>query len=215
MPVVHLEKWPKWHGETVALLGGGPSLTLEQVARVERAHTEGRCRCIAINRSYALAPWADILYAGDRRWWGWHQEAQEIDGLRYPRATEFAGLKLTRQGPTVDGVIALGTSHELDIWAKTCALNHERDSGTDAMQIAAGCIKSDGTILLLGFDGECNGWWHSGYAKRMKQGLKWDKIFRHHKRLYSVFKQHGIKVVNCSPGSKIYAYPFRKLEDVL
>ena len=55
---------PLWPGATVALLGGGPSLTLQQIEYVR-----GRCRIIAINRAYRLVSEADWLHAADKSWW--------------------------------------------------------------------------------------------------------------------------------------------------
>mgnify|MGYP001617909464 CR=1 FL=1 len=55
----------EWRGQTAAILGGGPSLTLGQCETVRVAG----CRVIAVNNAYELAPWADILYFADRHWW--------------------------------------------------------------------------------------------------------------------------------------------------
>ena len=71
MNIPELPYWsiPKcWPGECVAILGGGFSLTQAQVD-----HCRGRCRVIAINRAFKLAPWSDWLYGCDSdRFWTWH-----------------------------------------------------------------------------------------------------------------------------------------------
>jgi hypothetical protein len=54
---------PVWAGETAVLVASGPSLCPSDVDRVR-----GRARVIAVNDGYRLAPWADVLYACDRRW---------------------------------------------------------------------------------------------------------------------------------------------------
>ena len=73
-----------WEGETVAILAGGPSLTQAQVDYVK-----GKCKVIAINSSYLLAPWADILYFCDNRWYTecGHKNRKEFK--------EFKGIKVT------------------------------------------------------------------------------------------------------------------------
>jgi len=53
----------EWPGETVFIVGGGPS-----VLGLELEALRGR-RVIAINSSVYKLPWADILYFGDWRWW--------------------------------------------------------------------------------------------------------------------------------------------------
>ena len=66
---------PLWQGETCAVLASGPSMSRE-VAELVR----GRVRVIAVNNQGidtevngklepALAPWADVLYAADAKWW--------------------------------------------------------------------------------------------------------------------------------------------------
>jgi hypothetical protein len=46
-----------WPGSTIVCLGDGPSLTREDVDFVR-----GKARVIAMNYSFRLAPWADVLY---------------------------------------------------------------------------------------------------------------------------------------------------------
>ena len=65
--------------ETAVCLGGGPSLAPQQVDTVR-----GKARVVAVNDAYRLAPWADVLYVCDHKWWGWH-----------PAALDFAGEKVT------------------------------------------------------------------------------------------------------------------------
>ena len=56
-----------WPGATVACLGCGPSLNADQVVLLR-----GRARVIAINDAWRVAPWADVLYGCDGRWWRKH-----------------------------------------------------------------------------------------------------------------------------------------------
>src|SRR5580765_1895454 len=54
---------PVWAGEPCAILASGPSMS-QQVADAVR-----RLRTVVVNNTFRLAPWADILYAADSRWW--------------------------------------------------------------------------------------------------------------------------------------------------
>ena len=80
---------PEWAGETVAILGGGPSLTLGQCEAVR----EAGCRVIAINNAYELAPLAAILYFTDRHWWEWNRKD--------PAYRRFSGRKVTLENKRI------------------------------------------------------------------------------------------------------------------
>src|SRR5262245_64746309 len=53
----------EWPGETVFIVGGGPSVLGQDLEALR-----GR-RVIVINSSCFAMPWADLLYFGDWRWW--------------------------------------------------------------------------------------------------------------------------------------------------
>jgi hypothetical protein len=85
---------PEWSGETCVCLGTGPSLTAADVDACR-----GRARVIAINDAYRLAPWADVLYAADRKWWAWHQGAPTFPGRKLtiePQRDVWPGLAMLR-----------------------------------------------------------------------------------------------------------------------
>lgn len=70
---------PDWFaGETVAILAGGPSMS-QDVATVLRA---SHIPCVAINTSFQLAPWADVIFAADMAWWNVYREALLLPGLK-------------------------------------------------------------------------------------------------------------------------------------
>lgn len=69
-------------GATIVILGGGPSLSLEDLAVVGVAHSLGLCRVIAINSTWRLFPTADVLYAGDCAWWNANPDAQAWPGMK-------------------------------------------------------------------------------------------------------------------------------------
>lgn len=78
-PKIPLWEIPRiWTGETVVCIGGGPSLTLEQIDMVYRVNSN----VIAINDAYRMAPWADILYGCDAMWWRWHDGVPGFKGIK-------------------------------------------------------------------------------------------------------------------------------------
>src|SRR6478735_2256963 len=77
---------------TVVCLGGGPSLTPEDVGACR-----GRAVVIAISDAYRLAPWADVLYSCDAKWWEYHRDAVEFPGLKFSldrRAAHRPGVQV-------------------------------------------------------------------------------------------------------------------------
>src|SRR5471032_37654 len=76
---------PEWSGGIAVLIGGGPSLTREQVAAVRTAREAERVNVIAVNDAYRIAPFADVCYFADSEWWTWHKDR--------PGFRDFAGQK--------------------------------------------------------------------------------------------------------------------------
>lgn len=60
--------------KTIVCIASGPSLTAADCALVK---TAGHLT-IAVNNSYLLAPFADVLYAGDRAWWAQYGKAAKV-----------------------------------------------------------------------------------------------------------------------------------------
>ncbi len=63
---------------TFAVLGTGPSMTLETANRVR-----GSCKVVAVSDAYRLAPWADAIVSHDPAWWAAHPEAFRVSGRRF------------------------------------------------------------------------------------------------------------------------------------
>jgi hypothetical protein len=120
-----------WSGETVAVLGTGPSLTPEAVALL-REH-----RTIAVNFACRLAPDADMLVALDGNW---PQEFREFKGMRVTAVADD-DLDALYVGPQWERV-KIGAGHEIEI----------HNSGLAAIRIAVGM--GAGRIILAGFDAE-------------------------------------------------------------
>jgi hypothetical protein len=119
-----------WPGETVAILGNGPTLAAELES------TERPTRSIAVNCAVTVAPWADMLVS--------------IDGNWPADAADYAGMRIMGIESDLDAhfvhmpheVVRLGPSNEI----------HIRNNALSAIRIAAqaGAAK----IVLFGFDTE-------------------------------------------------------------
>lgn len=192
--------FPDWSGDVAAILASGESATPEAVELLR-----GRCRLIVVNTSYHLAPWADVLYACDAKWWGWH------DG-----AADFAGLKVTYEKIAADkhnlqrvDLLPQGEGQD-----RLCLvpgqLGRGENSGFQAFNLALqfGARR----LLLLGLD-YCGKRWHGEHPNKREQSPhtleRWRAIFD---TTASEAKAMGADVVNLSAVSALKAFPKLTIE---
>lgn len=183
------------------------SADLVQLARA--AHAEGRCRLIAINNSYQLAPEADVLYFADAAWWQLHHTREAF--------TAFVGQKCTIEGTgseVIDGDIHMLRNAGVDGLSKTPdALTTGLNGGFQALgfAIAAGAAR----IILLGYDmrfvdGKSH--WHGGHEDSAASMQWYEGYIRSFKKLKL---PDGVQVLNATPGSALKCFPRVTLESVL
>jgi hypothetical protein len=164
-----------------AVLATGPSMSQAIADQVR-----GRCRAVAVNDAFRLAPWADALVGNDRRWWNTYPEALAFEGRKYC-AFQLKGCELLKPMPAFPA----GTN-----------------SGLQGCRVASmlGATK----ILLLGFD--LSGSHYFGpHPKPLKNTTP--ARFKEFIRQFSGWK--GAPIVNCTPGSALTRFPFSTLEEEL
>jgi hypothetical protein len=190
-----------WPGETVVILASGPSLT-----RTDVDYVRGKAKVIAINTTYQLASWADVLYACDARWWGWHRGAREFMGLK------FAMTKAAAQWP---GVIVLKNTGTNGLEHSSQGLRNGRNSGYQAINLAVHLGAQ--RIVLLGYDmqkgpkGEQH--WHADHPNKLGPDYrKWRDMFL---SLLDPLTKAGVEVINCTRATALDVFPCRPLESVL
>jgi hypothetical protein len=199
--------WQDWRGECVAIIGAGPSAKAIDVDMLR-----GRIHAIAINESYRLAPWADIVYSCDLAWWRLHK------GLE-----EFAGLKLThdliacRTYPALKHIKIENVGSDDILTDQPSYVGAGGNSGFQAMNLA---IQFGATgILLVGID--CNlehgPHWHGRHPYQMNNPApsnvkRWRAAFD---SVASKLHALGIDVVNCSPISALTNYPKMTVPEAL
>ncbi len=206
---------PDWQDETVFIIGTGPGVTPEMVNSIR-----GRGRVIAINYSVKLAPWADLLYAGDASFWklffelDLKQEGRRVcspwngvDHVVYPGYKDLDISDLERM---------MFTGEEgLDLKTPT-ALRTGKNSGYQAINLAVklGAKK----IILLGFDlrhhGNNKHHWFGGrgpYHTVPPYHLFIPKFETMTKDL----KKAGVTVINCTPESALKTFPIIPLKEAL
>lgn len=196
-----------WPGSTVVCLGTGPSLTQADVDVCR-----GRARVIAIKDAVTLAPWADVLYSADERWWAAVGPSLTYAGPRFGvcdlqdkhiATLERAGVHRLLIGG-VPGLHAKPTS--------VCTGNH---SGFSAINLAVHLGAR--TIVLLGYDmkaGEdgrrnvCE----SGLYDRKKPPYQWLDVYQ---SIVDPLTALGVRVLNASRETALTVFPRVTLEEAL
>ncbi len=196
----------RWPGETVVIIGGGPSLTVQDVDVVRQQHQRGLVRVIAVNDAYMIAPFADVLYAADGQWWNWHggvscfvRPKYSIEGrdqatwpdVQILRNTGFDGLELDPTG-----------------------LRAGFNSGYQAVNLAVhfGAAR----ILLLGFDMSPDGaktHWFGDHPQ--PRPSPYPQMIAAFETLIEPLREIGVEVLNCSRRTALTAFPCSPLADAL
>jgi hypothetical protein len=131
----------EWPGETVFIVGGGPS-----VLGIELEALRGR-RVIAINSSVYNLPWADFLYFGDWRWWFEPDNRAAVAGFRGRVVT------VSRLCSEDKKVLMCRCAKPPGLALAHDSLMQKWTSLTAATNLAAHLIGPGGTIVWLGADG--------------------------------------------------------------
>lgn len=204
---MNLDWFPDWAGETVIIVASGPSAT-----DVPIEIGKGKARFIAINNSWKLAPWADMLFACDFAWWKNANGCPEWPALKVSidrRACEVEAWDIKY-------VHCLRPDDRLHV-AERGVIGWGGNSGFHALNLAVqfGCRK----IILVGFDMTLqNGeHWHGRHPEGMNNPTagnvtRWRRAVDN---AATVTNALGIKVINSSPISALQSYPKMSLAEAL
>lgn len=195
--------YPDWSGQVAVIVGAGASATAASVGQLR-----GRARVIVVNTSYHLAPWADVLYACDRKWWDWHNGAPDFQGLKIAHEVAAAERYSLHRVDLVDGC-----EEDSKLSLTPGVLGRGGNSGYQGFNLALqfGARR----IGLLGLD-FCGRRWHglhpNGSEQKETTLAKWRVTFD---AAAPQTRQFGADVVNLSPVSALAAYPKMSVEAAL
>lgn len=192
----------QWPDETVVIIASGPSL-LETDVELCR----GKMRCIAVNDNWRLAPWADVLYACDVRWWVHHKGVPEFTGEKWtcdPRArAQFKELNC------VPGKFLPGLSFN------PAMIHTGRNSGYQAINLAV--LFGAKRILLLGFDMQKTGGkahWFGPHDSALVATSGYDGFIQCFRTIPPLIKGRGIEIINCTRETALSMFPRMAIEEV-
>lgn len=200
----------EWAGQTAFILGGGPSLR-----GFDAEVLRGR-KIIAVNNSWEMAPWSEVLYFCDEKWWRWHGDKVTIGFCgRYIVTPAFAG-------PLVKTLRLVNLSG-LD--RDPTAVRSGHNSGYQAINLAYhfGARR----IILLGIDmttapdGATH--YHEGHPISMPRDLYREMLDNTMKKnmlpyfpsLGRDLELEGVEVINANPASALTYWPRKPLSELL
>lgn len=198
--------WPDWRGKTVVIAASGPSQRREDLELAR-----GRAKVMAINNTWQIAPWADVLYACDNSWWQLGEPGYGQHAMR-----DFCGL-------LVSGSSHTKRTHHLAIREVSEAvyganLGGGGNSAFQAVNIAA--LWGADRILLTGVDCMKPGeHWHGLHTNskslahsRQSTMDNWQKAFG---AVAPLLAARRVEVVNCSRETALKCFPRVGLEGAL
>lgn len=197
------EWFPDWAGQRAVIVASGPSAVQQPVGLVRI-----RCKVVAINNSWRLAPWADVLYASDAAWWR-ENDHEGFAGLRVSRS-DVSGVRRVRLRDKPGGY------HNGMIFDEPGVVGAGGSSGFQAINLAVQFGARD--IALVGFDArvDLGVHWHGRHERTGNPTESTAAIWSHHLDAAApVLAAHGVRVVNCSPVSALTAYPKMNIEQWL
>ncbi len=224
------EARPVWRGRSTLIIGGGHSLTKEQIAAAEPLHEAGRLRVIAVNDSFLWCPWADILYAADSQWWQWTAAGTPKLGIGMSgaqvkeRFESFQGERcsIQRAGANVhDPRVHKLRNYDHPHFGAGLSVNPRflvtaRNSGFQAINLAI--LAGSRHLILLGFDGipSPTGKTHFFGDHPKIESLT---VYEHFRRGMAAGEHAitatGTRVVNASPGTYYDNFPKMSIEQAL
>jgi hypothetical protein len=187
---------PDWKGRPVVCIASGPSLTQEDCDAVHAAGMP----TIVTNTTFRRAPWADMLFGFDSKWWREHlPEVRQVFRGRLVSASQIAS--------------------NLGVESTFCVPWFRQYANSGACAISMALAGGASRIVLLGFDcqngpnGEKH--WHGDHPVGMSNCLsmpKWSQVFR---RVAEDARSHGVPVFNATRSTALRWFERQSLERAL
>lgn len=190
--------------ETAICIASGPSLTKDDID-----YCRDKGKVYVVNDCHRLAPWANVLYACDFRWWEHHNGAAEFRGEKWTidkAAAEKYQLNY----------IAAAAWHEVFIMDRQ-AIGLGSNSGFQVLNLAA--LRGAKRIILLGYDmklsAEGKRHWFGEHPDALMLESDYKKWCANFAQAAPFIKHFGIEVINCSRDTALNCFPVKNLREVI
>jgi hypothetical protein len=198
--------FPRWLGRCVVIAASGPSAAEADFDLIRRSGAA----VVAINATYRLAPFADLLYAADGLFWLKDEGARAFPGLKVTQSLKDA----RRYGLQTVKLEAQSRTMQFERFGEIGAGGN---SGFQAVNLVA--QTGAARIVLVGFDYSLarGVHWHGRHPPGMnnpseKNVARWAADMD---RAAPLLASLGVDVVNASPHSSLRAFPVRPLSECL
>jgi len=173
------------------ICASGQSLTQADVDAVR-----GKGTVVVINNTFQMAPWADVLWACDKKWW-----------LAYPEAMNFKGRKISLEFDQVEK-LPFAKAPGLGLYRVHTGSN----SGYQAINFAF--LEGAKRIILLGYDMHGTHW-HGRHKAGLSNIHNFEQWIENFNQLAADLKTHGVEVINCTRQTKLKCFRREPLESVI
>lgn len=207
---------PLWNGRTAFVLASGPSLTQPIADRLRGQSV------MVINSTFKLAPWADVWFFTDNNVFTDNRVAVEAWPGHVITLSKQAKRELPKKVKRVRAEWCPGFKTAGDGVVK-----QGRSSGHTGISVAVALGAA--RIVLLGYDMRTvdgREHHHDDYAGRprdldiyQREFIPGFQSFEHAGVIYpgwnDAARQHGVEILNATPGSALREFAFVDLDDVL
>jgi hypothetical protein len=194
----------RWEGRCVIVAATGPSLTPE-IAELCRGDL-----IIAVNDAYRLLPFADALYACDRKWWDVHENCRGFAGEKWSSHDDKGNDKRAQAAKyglrLIAGTGKKGFSLDPD------NIHYGGNSGFQAVNLAI--LWGAARIVLVGFDMRFVGdraHFFGSHPKPLTNNTSYAGFIRHFEAALPSLPK-GVEIVNATKDSALKCFPFVSLE---
>lgn len=197
----------EWKGETVFVVGGGPSVAHQRPHRLK-----GR-KVIVINSSYETCPFAQYLFFGDNRWNEEHKNRPAF--IEFRKTAKI----VTVSDPARGGYLLklrriVPTCNANGLTTTRIGLSAQKTSFQGGINLAA--MLGARRIVLLGLDGKraASGLTHHHTPHKWptKDGAgPWGSQKKQLQFIVQPLKAMGIEVYNTCPDSAFDFWPYKPL----
>lgn len=184
-------------------IASGPSLCAEDVDAVR-----GRGTVIAVNNAVQLAPWADVLYACDQRWWLAYRDLwSEFGGERVscqPENAAFGARIVAKENGDGLGLQGVRTGG---------------NSGHQALNLAY--LRGATTVILLGYDmqhgADGRAHCHPDHPAGMSNFPEsvHGMCIASFGRIARDLRAQGMRVINCTRSTALHCFERMPIADAL
>jgi hypothetical protein len=165
---------------------------------------------VVVNDCWRLAPWADLLYACDLRWWA----------AKRPGDAEFAGLRVTQDEVAAAryGLVKVPSHTSPGLCRTPFEINQGLNSGYQAVNLTYH-LTAEPKIVLIGFDmgpsatGRTH--WFGDHPPGLQVPSPYGQFIERFGPLARDLKAEGVDVANCTLKTALTCFRTANLQDEL